>query len=150
MALLLVPLLVYGMVSGRLSELTGPGGWGAKFTEVKNELEKTKEEVRAIDLVLKTLLTKHELGLLKNLNDSKEVLIHYEPDLYMYLHRLDGLDLIRPNEGYGLFDIVQERRVDEVLQPEERPVFDIKKYVHITKNGIDWLNLLDQAYASTV
>jgi CBS domain-containing protein/predicted MPP superfamily phosphohydrolase len=30
-ALLLCPLLVYGVVSGRLTEFSGPGGWGAKF-----------------------------------------------------------------------------------------------------------------------
>lgn len=30
-ALLIVPLLVYALLSGRLQELKGPGGWGAKF-----------------------------------------------------------------------------------------------------------------------
>jgi hypothetical protein len=30
-ALLLVPLLLFALVSGRLEELSGPGGWGAKF-----------------------------------------------------------------------------------------------------------------------
>jgi hypothetical protein len=32
-ALLVVPLLLYGIVSGRLKEFSGPGGWGAKFAE---------------------------------------------------------------------------------------------------------------------
>jgi len=31
--LLIVPLVVYGIVSGRLAELTAPGGWGAKFRQ---------------------------------------------------------------------------------------------------------------------
>src|SRR4051812_46075546 len=57
-ALLLVPLLVYGMVSGRLMELTGPFGWGAKFAKVENELEKTKEDVEAIRTALRGILTK--------------------------------------------------------------------------------------------
>ena len=43
--LLLVPLLIYGIVSGRLLELTGPGGWGAKFAKLETELERTKEQV---------------------------------------------------------------------------------------------------------
>jgi len=30
-ALVVCPLLVYGVVSGRLTEFSGPGGWGAKF-----------------------------------------------------------------------------------------------------------------------
>ena len=32
--LLVLPFAAYGIVSGSISELTGPGGWGAKFREV--------------------------------------------------------------------------------------------------------------------
>lgn len=32
-ALLFTPMLVYGVASGKIAELTGPGGWGAKFRE---------------------------------------------------------------------------------------------------------------------
>lgn len=32
-SLLIIPLLTYGILSGRLRELSGPGGWGAKFSE---------------------------------------------------------------------------------------------------------------------
>jgi hypothetical protein len=32
--LLLVPLIVYGISSGRLAEFSGPGGWGAKFRQI--------------------------------------------------------------------------------------------------------------------
>jgi hypothetical protein len=32
-ALMIIPLLAYGVVSGDISEFTGPGGWGAKFRE---------------------------------------------------------------------------------------------------------------------
>lgn len=35
-ALLLVPLLIYGVGSGRLKEFSAPGGWGGKFAEVAN------------------------------------------------------------------------------------------------------------------
>ncbi|SDA41894.1 hypothetical protein [Mesorhizobium qingshengii] len=37
-ALMIIPLLAYGIGSGKISELAGPGGWGAKF---KQEAEKT-------------------------------------------------------------------------------------------------------------
>ena len=36
-ALLLTPLLVYGIASGKVQEFTAPGGWGAKFREVAQE-----------------------------------------------------------------------------------------------------------------
>jgi hypothetical protein len=43
--LLLIPLLVYGIVSGRLRELGAPGGWNAKFAALENKVEETKEQV---------------------------------------------------------------------------------------------------------
>jgi hypothetical protein len=36
-ALLIVPLLVYGVASGKILELSGPGGWGAKFKEAAEQ-----------------------------------------------------------------------------------------------------------------
>lgn len=36
-ALLVIPFFVYGIASGKLRELSGPGGWGAKFQEIAAE-----------------------------------------------------------------------------------------------------------------
>jgi hypothetical protein len=36
-ALLILPLLLYGVASGRLTEFSGPGGWGAKFREAAQQ-----------------------------------------------------------------------------------------------------------------
>jgi hypothetical protein len=44
-AILLIPLLVYGVVSGKITEFTGPGGWGAKFAET------TSKTIQASDLI---------------------------------------------------------------------------------------------------
>jgi hypothetical protein len=41
-ALMIIPLLAYGVVSGDISEFTGPGGWGAKFRE---EAKRTIEPI---------------------------------------------------------------------------------------------------------
>ncbi|TIW82403.1 MAG: hypothetical protein E5V52_11820, partial [Mesorhizobium sp.] len=41
-ALMIIPLLAYGVVSGDISEFTGPGGWGAKFRE---EAKKTIDPI---------------------------------------------------------------------------------------------------------
>lgn len=131
-ALLLVPLLVYGIVSGRLRELTGPGGWGAKFAEFETELEKTKEEVRAIQIALRGILTKHEFGPLKALDGIGKVEVKKEPNLVNYLHRLDGLNFIQPNPGRGLYDI--EKIANDVM-------FDLRDYVHITDDGRSYLDI---------
>lgn len=141
-ALLLVPLLVYGIVSGRLRELTGPGGWGAKFAEFETELEKTKAEVRAIQFALEGILTKHEIGHLKGLTTDQDYLIQWEPDLYRYLHRLDGLNFIQPHPGLGLMTIEDRYRTDD--PPEGRPRFNLKDFVYITDDGRTYLNVLSQ------
>ena len=73
--------------------------------------------------------------------------MRYEPDLYGYLHKLDGLDFIQPNTGYGLYDIVKDHRDDERSAYEERPLFDLKKYVYITNEGKNYLNILEKAEA---
>jgi CBS domain-containing protein len=36
-ALILIPLIVYGVVSGRLTEFKGPGGWSATFKKVSSQ-----------------------------------------------------------------------------------------------------------------
>ena len=41
-ALMIIPLLAYGVVSGDISEFTAPGGWGAKFRE---EAKRTIEPI---------------------------------------------------------------------------------------------------------
>lgn len=50
-ALLFLPLLMYGIVSGRISELTAPGGWGAKFAELETEIERTKVRIEELFLL---------------------------------------------------------------------------------------------------
>jgi CBS domain-containing protein len=47
-ALLVIPLLLYGIVSGRLTEFSGPGGWGAKFREAARQAVDTS--LHPIDL----------------------------------------------------------------------------------------------------
>lgn len=37
-ALLVLPLIVYGVASGMVKEFTAPGGWGAKFREVATDV----------------------------------------------------------------------------------------------------------------
>jgi hypothetical protein len=69
--------------------------------------------------------------------------MRYEPDLYWYLHRLDGLGFIQPNKRYGLYDIEKEHKHDENLPYEQRPLFDLKKYVYITDEGKKYLNILN-------
>jgi hypothetical protein len=104
-----------------------------------------ESEINALVFAVKGILTKHETGLLTGLNGPGEVLIRYEPDLYWYLHRLDGLGFIQPNKDNvdGLYGIVKEHRDDERSPYPERHPFNLKKYVYITNEGKKYLNTLN-------
>ncbi len=72
-AILLVPLIVYALVSGRLAEFSGPGGWGAKFrtaTTSQVETSDITENIVALQAI--------EKGGLRQLSDAVKRL---KPDL---------------------------------------------------------------------
>jgi hypothetical protein len=99
-------------------------------------------EIKAIQIALKGILTKHELGPLEGLNRPTEFMLPYEPELYGYLHRLDGLNFIQPNPGYGLIDIVERHKDDLKSEYNQRKPFDLKEFVYITDDGRRYLNIL--------
>jgi hypothetical protein len=103
-----------------------------------------ESEIKAIQIALQGVLTKHEIGLLEGLNTPAKFMIRYEPDLYRYLHRLDGLNFIQPKPGYGLITIEERHKDDEKLPvpPHHRPLFDLKEFVYITDDGKRYLNIL--------
>jgi hypothetical protein len=114
---------------------------GSRGLEFEKDIKQVKEDINAIEFALKAILTKHEKGKLEGLAGHDPVNLPYEPDLYGYLHRLDGLDFIQPNEGlkYGLYDIVVDHKHEEELHPKDRPLFDLKQYVYITEEGKNYL-----------
>ena len=105
------------------------------------ELAQPAENPVAEAILLKSILTKHELGMLKGLK-GPEFKIRFEPDLYNYLHRLDGLNFIQPNQGFGLYDIVKEHNKDLDQPNDHRPLLDLKRYVYITEEGKAYLDAL--------
>lgn len=109
-----------------------------KVDQVEERQVIQASEIKAIQIALKGILTKHEKGHLEGLKQP-EYQIRYEPDLYPYLHRLDGLNFIQPNPGYGLMTIEDRHRDDAKLPVEERPFFDLKEFVYITDDGERYL-----------
>jgi hypothetical protein len=111
---------------------------------VEKRQDLQESEIKAIQIALKGILTKHEIRLLEGLKGPTEFMIRYEPDLYRYLHRLDGLNFIQPNPGYGLITIEEQHKDDEKLSvpPHERPSFDLKEFVYITEEGKVYLGIL--------
>jgi hypothetical protein len=72
-ALLVLPLLLYGIVSGRLTEFSGPGGWGAKFKEVANRPVDTSPDILKIDEMPVQEVEKESLANLHQKIDAREI-----------------------------------------------------------------------------
>jgi hypothetical protein len=125
------------------------GTAGFEFERVVKQVEERQDrqdqEINAIKFALEGLLTKQERRLLKALLVEPEFIMRWEPDTYIYLHRLDGLDFIQPNKSVekGLFQIEEDHRNEFSIPPEERPRWDLKHYVYITEKGRTYLNTLE-------
>ena len=148
----LIAILVFRKPLLALADkFTGDGVQRVRFgsielVRVMNKIDQVEDtqahqafEIKAIELALKGILTKYEKGHLEGLK-RPEYKIQYEPDLYRYLHRLDGLNFIQPKPGYGLMTI-EHRHGDEAKLPvEQRPFFDLKEFVYITEDGEKYLD----------
>ena len=124
------------------------------FEQVKEQQERQAHEINAIKIALKGILTKHESGLLKRLNgDEPAVMLKSEPELYGYLHRLDGLNFIQPHKDkglkYGLWDTVKDHEHELELPYDKRPDFDLRRYVYITNDGRIYLKEVEDLFFSS-
>jgi hypothetical protein len=100
--------------------------------KVDKRQELQESEIKAIQIALRGILTKHEFGPLKALDGAGKVEIKKEPHLDTYLHRLDGLNFIQPKSGYGLVNI-------ENIENDK--MFDLKEYLYITDEGRAYLDI---------
>jgi hypothetical protein len=58
--------------------------------------------------------------------------------MYDELHHLDAMQFVIPAEGRGLVDIKNTYAKREAIE------FDLKEYIRITKEGREYLALLEQ------
>ncbi len=97
-SLLLIPILVYVIISGKLEELKGPGGLEAKFVKAANEsisaaTEKVELSIEEMQIVLKeglTLLEKKRL----ELNEAQPIVMIMEIGKRGYYDRVAVLNYI--------------------------------------------------------
>ena len=88
------------------------------------------------------------MGPLQGLTEDK-FMMRWEPDLYGYLHRLDGLNFIQPHPGRRLVDIREQHEADERCPYEQRPPFNLKDFVYITGEGKKYLSTLKNILEKT-
>lgn len=140
---LVLPLFVYGVVSGRLHELTAPGGWRATFDEVKRQQELQASDIESIRVALRGLVSKYELQHLQGLATRNPFNVNYGKEFFNELKRLDdfGFLLPHPNLERGLYTVFERYGHEENAPLEERTRFNLHDYVVITAEGDRYLEL---------
>lgn len=145
-SLLLLPLLVFGVVSGKIQEVTGPGGWGAKFAELKRQQEVQASDIESIRVALRGLVSKYELDHLRRLRDrDMPFIVNYGKEFYGEIKRLDdfGFLLPRPDLPKGLYTLVDRFGHEEEAPLETRTRFNLHDYVVLTQEGRRYLDLYE-------
>lgn len=142
-AVLVLPLFVYGVVSGRLHELTGPGGWRATFDEVKRQQELQASDIESIRVALRGLVSKYELQHLQGLATTYPFIVNYGKEFYNELKRLDdfGFLLPHPDLERGLYTLFERFGREENTPLANRTRFNLHDYVVITPEGDRYLEL---------
>ena len=116
-ALLLIPIVVYGVASDRLRELTGPGGWGAKFDRLAARVDEQQKLIN--DLVIYSMsasIFRHLCGIAL----LREYNYHHSASEQREYYYLRDNGFIRPRTGGFLeFDAKTPVNVSAIAEPTE-------------------------------
>jgi hypothetical protein len=97
----------------------------------------TESRVRTMQIVLKGLVTQFEFEKLRALAASDPFLVQFHNSMIQELNRLDAIRYVRPKAGFGIESIRERDGTDRR--------FDLKQYVEITNEGLEYLRLREQA-----
>lgn len=149
--LFLVAILIF-WASGAITRLAdisvSSSGLSAKFQEIKERQQKINDRqdevesrIHTLQLLVKGLVTEFEYDKLKGLAESGSFMVTFHNDMYEELKRLDAIRYIQPQPGYGLVSIRErDGRADK---------FDLKQYVQITSEGLEYLKLREELLRSS-
>jgi hypothetical protein len=92
--------------------------------------------------IAKGMITQFEYDKLSGLARSGPFVVRFHHDMYEELKRLDAIRYVQPQPGYGLNSILaHDGSGDE---------FDLKQYVRITDDGLEYMKLRAELLQSRV
>lgn len=107
-----------------------------KMSKIESRQETIESRVWALQLIVKGLITKFEYDKLVGLAASDPFMVRFHNDMYRELKHLDAIGYVQPKQGEGLVSIRdRDGSSDE---------FDLKQYVQITPEGLEYLKLRDE------
>ncbi len=145
LVLILRPAIVAIMESARSRKFSLKLG-GQELTmeqaigQVDERQKILESEIRALQIIIKGIITDFEYDKLKGLAAPGPFWVRYHLDMYKELKRLDAIRYIEPMPGQGIYSInAHDGTANE---------FDLKAYVRITKEGLEYLKLREELFAS--
>ncbi|WP_203780983.1 hypothetical protein [Paractinoplanes rishiriensis] len=146
--LLAVAVVAAMLVSDQLSLYSvkdlslGPGGISANFERIAQKQRALESEVRALQVAITGLVTKFEVIHLEKLAADAPALMRFGEIMIGELTHLDAMQFVRPLDSRGLNAIRQDHGsgVSD---------FDLKTYLAITREGLEYLALRAQLGART-
>jgi len=107
---------------------------------LQDRQETTESRLRTIQVVTKALVTEFEYEKLRGLAGDVPFMVQFHNSMVSELNRLDAIRFVRPKPGYGIESIRERDGADSK--------FDLKKYVEITSDGLEYLNLRAELIAT--
>jgi hypothetical protein len=109
-------------------------GRSVQLGKVEARQDILQAQIHVLQIVIKGIVTKFEYEKLEGLARSGPFLVTYrKDDMYEELKRLDSIQYIERQPGYGITSIHRQADI-----PGE---FDLKQYVRITDQGLEYLKL---------
>lgn len=104
-----------------------------KITQLQARQSHIESNVKALQIIVRGLLSDWEFDKLKGLADSQPFQVWFNDKMLDELYRLRALGYINPKPGHNLSSIRERRGKAEQ--------FDLKQYVQITPSGLDYVRL---------
>jgi hypothetical protein len=96
----------------------------------------TESRLRTLQIVVKGLVSEFEYAKLRGLAAPLPFMVQFHNSMVQELNRLDAIRYVRPAPGYGIESIRERDGRDKQ--------FDLKQYVQITDDGLEYLRLRDE------
>lgn len=106
-----------------------------QMQQIRARQDSTESRLRTLQMITKGLVTEWEHEKLRGLAREGPFLVGFHNKMIDELHRLDALQYVSPQRGYGITSI-RERDGNDQL-------FDLKQYCEITSEGREYLKLRD-------
>jgi hypothetical protein len=107
-----------------------------EIRRLANRQEATESQLRTIQIVIKGLVTEFEYQKLRGLARDGLFAVRFHNSMMAELNRLDAIRYVRPKAGFGIESVRERDGKDKE--------FDLKQYVEITPEGLDYLTLRDE------